>query len=76
LVVLKILLSLRHNNKQIGIMTTTTERFIVKEVIKFGMLFGYRIFDTLENTYLPFDFDEDEKVEAETKAELKNALYN
>ena len=57
-------------------MTTTTERFIVKEVYKFGMLFGYRIFDTVENTYLPFDFDEEEKEKAETKAELKNALYN
>lgn len=57
-------------------MTTTTERFIVKEVYKFGMLFGYRVFDTLENVNLPFDFDEDEKEKAETKAELKNALYN
>lgn len=57
-------------------MTTTTQRFIVKEVCKFGMLFGYRIFDTVENTYLPFDFDEDEKYEAESKAEFKNALYN
>ena len=57
-------------------MTTTAQRFIVKEVYKFGMLFGYKIYDTIENINLPFDFDEDEKEKAETKAELKNALYN
>lgn len=57
-------------------MTTTTKRFIVKEVCKFGMLFGYTIYDTKENINLPFDFDEEEKEKAETKAELKNALYN
>jgi hypothetical protein len=53
-----------------------TERFIVKEVYKFGMLFGYKIYDTIEKVNLPFDFDEEEKEKAETKAELKNALYN
>ena len=57
-------------------MTSTTQRFIVKEVCKFGMLFGYRVFDTLENTYLPFEFDEDEKHRAESRCELSNALYN
>jgi hypothetical protein len=57
-------------------MTTTTQRFIIKEVYKFGMLFGYKVFDTVENVNLPFDFDEDEKHKAEAKAELKNALYN
>lgn len=59
-------------------MTTTTERFIVKEVYKFGMLFGYKVYDTIEKVDLPFDFDEDEDEEekAKTKAELKNALYN
>lgn len=63
-------------NKQIGIMTTTIERFIVKEVYKFGMLFGYKVFDTIEKADLPFDFNEDEEEKAKTKAELKNALYN
>jgi len=62
--------------KQIEIMTTTTKRFIVKEVYKFGMLFGYKVYDTIEKVNLPFDFDEEEKEKAETKAELKNALYN
>lgn len=57
-------------------MTTTTERFIVKEVYKFKMLFGYKIYDTVKKTYLPFDFADDEKEQAEKKAELKNALYN
>jgi hypothetical protein len=51
-----------------------TERFIVKEVIKFGMLFGYVVFDTLENKKTAFEFDEDEKYKAESKAALKNAL--
>ena len=55
-------------------MTTTTKRFIVKEVYKFGMLFGYKIYDTIENDSLPYDFNEDEKEQAETKCELKNAL--
>jgi hypothetical protein len=57
-------------------MTTATERFIVQEVYKFGMLFGYKVYDTIEKVNLPFDFDEEQKEEAETKAELKNALYN
>jgi hypothetical protein len=57
-------------------MEATTQRFIVKEVCKFGMLFGYRVFDTIENTYLPFEFDEDEKHRAESRCELSNALYN
>ena len=55
-------------------MTTTTERFIVKEVYKFGMLFGYRVFDTVENVNLPYEFDEDEKHRAETRCELSNTL--
>ena len=51
-----------------------TERFIVKEVVKFGMLFGYVVYDTVENKRLPFDFNEDEKHLALAKADLKNAL--
>ncbi len=49
-------------------------RYIVKEVIKFGMLVGYRVYDTKEGIDLPYDFEEDEKGRAETKAELQNAL--
>ena len=55
-------------------METTTKRFIVKEIYKFGMLYGYRVFDTIENINLPFEFDEDEKYKAETRCELSNAL--
>ncbi len=53
----------------------TTERFIVKEVHKFGMITGYVIFDTVRKTTLPYDFDEEEKEKAQTKAKLKNAIY-
>jgi hypothetical protein len=53
---------------------TTEMRFKVKEVIKFGMLFGYIVFDTKENKKTPFEYDEDEKWRAESKCELLNAL--
>ena len=51
-----------------------TERFIVKEVIKFGMLFGYVVFDTGENKKTAFEYDEDEFYKAQSRAELSNAL--
>lgn len=51
-----------------------TERFIVKKVVKFGMLFGYVVFDTVENKNTVFSYDEDELYKAKSKAELKNAL--
>jgi hypothetical protein len=51
-----------------------TKRFVVKEVVKFGMIFGYIVFDTKENKRLPYDFNEDEKHKAETRAELSNAF--
>ena len=53
-----------------------TQRFVVKELVRFGMLFGYVVFDTKEKVNLPYEFDEEEKHKAELKAELKNALYN
>jgi hypothetical protein len=57
-------------------MTTTTLRYEVKEVYKFGMFNGYKIWDNLEKEYLPFDFNEDEKYEADSKCELKNEFNN
>ena len=51
-----------------------TERFIVKTRVKFGMIFGYVVYDTIEKVNLPFEFDEDEKYKAQSKADLKNAL--
>jgi hypothetical protein len=54
----------------------TTLRYEVKEVSKFGMFFGFKIWDNKENAFLPFDFDEEERYEAESKCELKNALNN
>jgi hypothetical protein len=51
-----------------------TERFIVKEVIKFGMLFGYVVYDTFEKKSTCYEYDEHDKFRAESKAALKNAL--
>lgn len=51
-----------------------TERFIVKEVVKFGMLFGYVVFDTVENKKTAFEYEEDELYKAQSRAELSNAL--
>lgn len=51
-----------------------TERFIVKEVVKFGMLFGYVVYDTVEKKNTCYEYDEHDKFRAESKANLKNAL--
>ena len=51
-----------------------TERFIVKQVVKFGMLFGYVVYDTKEKKNTPFQYDEDELYKAQSRAELSNAL--
>jgi hypothetical protein len=50
------------------------EKYMVKEVIKQGMLFGYVIVNTLTNDTLPYDFNEDEKYKADSKCELLNTL--
>ena len=53
----------------------TQERYVVKEIVKFGMLFGYMVYDTKLNKRTCFDdYDEDEKFKAESRAELMNAL--
>lgn len=53
----------------------SNKRFIVKEVIKFGLLFGYIIFDTKNKKVLPYDFSDNEKYLADSKCELQNILY-
>lgn len=49
-------------------------RFEVKEIIKFGMLFGYVVYDNQNNKKTVFEYDEDDKYKAESRAELMNAL--
>jgi|LakMenE01Jun11ns_1017448.scaffolds.fasta_scaffold8040271_2 hypothetical protein len=57
--------------------TQKTERFIVLPVVKFGMLFGYRVYDNTEKKSTVFDeYNEDEEWKAKSKADLMNALYN
>jgi hypothetical protein len=49
-------------------------RYTISEVIKFGMLFGYVVYDNKENKKTPYEYSEDEKWRAESKAELLNAI--
>ncbi len=56
--------------------TYNTDRFVVKEIIKFGLLMGHKVYDTKEKKMLPFFYDCDEYWLAKSKAELKNALYH
>lgn len=51
------------------------KRFVVKPRIKFGMIFGYVVYDTFEKKNLAYEFDEDEEWRAKSKAELQNALF-
>lgn len=51
-----------------------TQRFVVKERVKFGLLFGYAVYDTVLNKKTPYEFDESEKYKADSKCELLNAL--
>ena len=54
----------------------TKVRFTVEKVIRFGMLFGYKVYDNKENKNTVYDeYQEHEKGKAESKAELMNALY-
>lgn len=50
------------------------KRYTVEEIHKHGMLFGYKVFDNKEGKYLPYEYGDDEKDKAETRAELSNAL--
>ena len=51
-----------------------TERFIVKKVVRFGMLFGYVVYDTIEKKNTPYEYDEHDFHRAQSKAALKSAL--
>jgi len=52
-----------------------TERFVVKRVIKFNMLFGYKVYDTQKQQSTVYDdYSEDEEWRAQSKADLLNAL--
>ena len=55
-------------------MTTQTERFTVKKIVKFGMLFGFRVYDTLKKESTSYEYDEEEEYRANSKCELLNAL--
>jgi len=52
-----------------------TARFVVKRVIKFNMLFGYKVYDTQKQQSTVYDdYSEDEEWRAQSKADLLNAL--
>jgi len=52
-----------------------TERFVVKRVIKFNMLFGYKVYDNQKQKSTVYDdYSEDEEWRAQSKADLLNAL--
>jgi hypothetical protein len=55
-------------------MNVVQEPYVVVEIVKFGLLCGYKIKDTRNGRYLPYEFDDSQKHEAERKCELKNAL--
>lgn len=55
-------------------MTTLEKRYIVKESVKFGMLFGYKIYDNTKKTFTPYEFDEEQKYKADSRCELLNAI--
>lgn len=55
-------------------MITQTERFTVKQIVKFGMLFGYRVYDNLNKKPTGYEFDEESKWRADSRCELMNAL--
>ena len=55
-------------------MTTKTERFTVKQIVKFGMLFGFRVYDNSIKKSTSFEYDEESKWKADSRCELMNAL--
>ena len=52
-----------------------TNRFEVRDVIKFGMLFGYVVHDNVTHKNTPYEYDEDDKWRANSKCELLNLRY-
>jgi hypothetical protein len=55
-------------------MSELKERFTVKKIVKFGMLFGFRVYDTLKKEKTFYEYDEEEEYRAISKCELLNAL--
>lgn len=51
------------------------DRYVVVPLIKLGLLYGYGVKDTKDGSIV-YEYDEDEKHEAELRCELKNALYS
>jgi hypothetical protein len=51
-----------------------TERYIVKQVVKFGMLFGYVVYDTVKKINTPYEYDEHDFYRAQSRAALMSAL--
>jgi hypothetical protein len=55
--------------------TQKTERFVVKPRIKFGMFYGFKVYDNLKEKSTVFDhYGEDEEWRAQSKADLLNAV--
>lgn len=54
--------------------TTDKDRYKVVNRIEFGMLFGYKIYDTLESVQVDRDFDEDELYSAANKCHFYNVI--
>lgn len=58
-----------------GNLDLNNKRFVVKPRIKFGMIYGYLVYDTFEKRNLPYEFNEEEEWKAKRRAELSNALW-
>jgi hypothetical protein len=56
---------------------TTTEKFQIKQIVKFGMLFGYKIINTKDqNQDTGYEYSENELHKAQSRVELMNLLNN
>jgi hypothetical protein len=53
----------------------TTPKFIVTEIVRFGLLFGYAVVEVASGKTIR-QYDEDEKYLADSRCELKNLLSN
>jgi len=53
-----------------------TQRFKVKKVVKFGMIFGYVVYDNLKKENTAYEYSESEKYLADSKAERLNLLIH
>lgn len=55
-------------------MSAKNKRFEVRKIVKFGLMCGFKIYDTKTNKFLPWHFEEHEEYLADSKCDLKNAL--